>query len=615
MRISRTAPSGVYIVSQGVRLGSTTVMREPIRVRSAEGAPALASEDGVPRRRSEVVAGLICVALSVAASALFLPHQSLWVDEIDQMGGLTLDPIEVVSWLAGWTKHDEFVIGLDCMPPVSYWVGWLWSKAFGLGEVQLRWLGVTCVGLSTLVVFQTAKQAWGLAPGVAAGLLFALSPNVIATAVTIRAYPLFLLASAATFFCLTRLLADPFEDRPGWLVGMAVCGLIAVYTHFFGSVLIGGCLLATLIIVSSRGGRIGPVLLVTVVVGLVSSGLSPFALASIKAFSRGGGTATTPSAIAKATNLARMFYRLFSGPSMSVSPIAPALAFLGVALAGVSCLVPKRRSNTATTGLMLAWLAGVVVVTCTCLFQSTFAAASPSYNLWMLPAFILLLSSGLAARSRNFRHLAWAGVILLSTANLYGAGQLAINGDYFANSPHRQIRAMIRSLGTDKVAVIHDGKTWDWDISATLRHSFGGAVPQYAYHDGGSKGVRVVDFPERRAEADPTSLSPEYLIVIQSARLRTAEVVDQLRHGIRPIAEGPVARSLAASTRWVPVEEKVIVSFIAVKITLFQQRARSGSGAHMAGDMNANFRLAPHSTVKERWRPEVKDCRLANGRL
>src|SRR5512135_720976 len=577
-------------------------MRGPIRMTTAEevragvvpaeGAPALASMDRVPRRRSEIVAGLICVALSGAAAAFFLPHQSLWIDEVDQMGGLSLDPLEVVSWLTGWTKHD-FVVPTDTMPPFSYWIGWLWSKVFGLGEVQLRWLGVTCVGLATFLIFQTARKAWGLASGVAAGLLFALSPNVIGYAVEIRAYPLFLLASAATFFCLTRLLADPIEDRLGWLVGMVVCGMVAVYTHFFGLVLIGSCLLAALILIPSRGGRIGPVLLAIAVVGLVSLGITPFVFSSIKNFPSGGDTATAASVVAKATGLARMFYRLFSNPATSVSPIALASTFLGVALAGASCLAPKQRSTTASTGLMLAWLAGTFVVTCAHLSQSSFDATNPSYNIWMLPAFMLQLSSGLAARSRDFRQLAWAGVILLSTANLYGAGQLAIHGDYFAHGPHRQIRAMIRSLGTDKVTVIHDGKTWDWDISATLRHSFGGAVPQYAYHDGGSKGVRVVDLPEKRAEADPTSLSPEYLIVIQSARLRAAEVFDQLRDGIGPIAEGPVARSLAASTRWVPVEEKVIVSFIAAKITLFQQRARSGFGAHMAGDMNANFRRGP----------------------
>ncbi|HMB02906.1 MAG TPA: glycosyltransferase family 39 protein, partial [Isosphaeraceae bacterium] len=269
------------------------------------------------------------------------------------MGGLTLGPLEIVSWLAGWTKHD-FVVPIDTMPPFSYWIGWLWSKVFGLGEVQLRWLGVTCVGLATFLIFQTARKAWGLAAGVAAGLLFALSPNVIVVAVAIRAYPLFLLASAATFLCLTRLLADPVEDRPGWLIGMAVCGIVASYTHFFGLVAIGSCLLATLILVPSLGGRIGPVLMAIAVVGLVSLGITPFVFASIKIYSNCGGTAAVPSVVAKAHGLATTLCRLFSSPVMLISPIALAASFLGVALAGASSLVPKRRSSTASTGLMLA---------------------------------------------------------------------------------------------------------------------------------------------------------------------------------------------------------------------------------------------------------------------
>ena len=232
-------------------------------------------------RRSEILAGLFCSALSVLATALFLTHQVLWVDEIDQLGGLTLSPLEVVRWLAGWSKHD-FMVPIDCMPPLSYWLGWLWSKAFGLGEIQLRWLGVTCMALSTLVVFRTARDAWGLASGFAAGLLFALSPNVINMGVEIRPYPLYLLTSAATLWCFTRLLNDPREFRTAWVIGLVACGIFDIYTHFFGLALIGSCLLVTLIVVASRGGRISPILTAVGLIGIACLGVLPFAMAAFK---------------------------------------------------------------------------------------------------------------------------------------------------------------------------------------------------------------------------------------------------------------------------------------------------------------------------------------------
>lgn len=84
-----------------------------------------------------VLIGMGCVAVAVASAAAFLPHQTLWTDEAAQLNGLTLGPVEVVRWLTDRVQYD-FGTPDDRMPPLSYWLGWAWSRAFGLSEMPMR---------------------------------------------------------------------------------------------------------------------------------------------------------------------------------------------------------------------------------------------------------------------------------------------------------------------------------------------------------------------------------------------------------------------------------------------------------------------------------------------
>jgi hypothetical protein len=143
----------------------------------------------VSSRFAVAMAGILCVVVCVGSAALVLPDRSIWVDETTQMSGLTGNPIEITQWLMGRIKYNTNMQD-DRMPPLSYWAGWLWSRIFGLGERQMRWFSVFCTGVATAFVFKTAESSWGLMAGLGAGLLFALSPNVIDRAVGIRCYAL-----------------------------------------------------------------------------------------------------------------------------------------------------------------------------------------------------------------------------------------------------------------------------------------------------------------------------------------------------------------------------------------------------------------------------------------
>lgn len=514
-----------------------------------------------------VAAGILCVALNVAAASAFLPRQSFWNDEATQMVGLSLDPIGVVRWLAGYDPHD-FGVSDDRMPPLSYWVGWLWSRLFGVSELAMRWLSVVCVAAATALVFEGGRRTWGLIPALAAGLIFGLSPNVIVQAVEIRAYSLLLLTSAGCFFCLSRLLIiSDSETLPrNWLVGLVVCGIAAMYSHFFGLVVCGGTLLTVLISAVVQGQRLGPPLAAIVAAGVAAMGLTPFVLASASLSGEGAGN----EAAGKLKDLIRLTYRVIAHPATSVSRVALASAGIGAALT-ISTALASARRDPVIRGLIVAIGSGLAVVVVTHLAQSAFAAASPHYNSWMLPGIALLLSSGLASRSRIVWRASALGVSLLIAANFYAVGQLAIHGEYFAHGPHRQIRDLIDQLGPERVTIIHDDPIdVAWTIYAPLHYDYGGAVPQFVLEQL-EPIERVAPYPARGALFDPTELPAEYIVVVRSRIQWASEVVDQIHSGDRSLAPGPVSRSLETSGRWRRVHQTTHISFVAADLDVFRR--------------------------------------------
>lgn len=518
-----------------------------------------------------IVSGVLCCVLGVVSAAFFLPSQSLWLDEIGQLGGLSLGPIEVVRWLAGGATPD-LLVPVDRMPPLSYWCGWLWSAAFGLNEPSLRWFGVACTGVATLVMSHAAYRTWGLAAGLAAGMLFALSPNVIGMAVEIRAYPLFLLTSSAVFWALTGLLGEPTDARARrWAIGMGVGGLLAIYTHFFGLILVGSGLLSVLIVRHWRGSSNRPVLAACGPLTILSLGVLPFVAAAVRAGSLGASEGpVTATLTGKVVDLIKLGYRLYAAPPTSLSRWAMAAATVGAVLTVLAALAPKRKGSEASVGLLLTLIAG---------FGAAFAGRfvlridtlAPRYNVWMVPAFLLVASSGLAARSRFARMLGLTGVVLLTAASQYSTLALAVRGESFAHNPHRQVKAIIDRLGVEQVAVIHDAPAWSYDLFISLRHALGREVKQYGFQPQASGAYQLVEMPEHHAALDPTSLPQPYLVVISSRPLRSWDITDYLRRGGSLVAEGHLAGTLGSSPAWRRLDQQSFVSFVAARVDVFQR--------------------------------------------
>jgi hypothetical protein len=189
----------------------------------------------------------------------------------------------------------------------------------------------------------------------------------------------------------------------------------------------------------------------------------------------------------------------------------------------------------------------------------------------------ILIASGLAARARAVRTTAFAAIALSLATNLSADWQLAVRGDHFAHSPHRPIAEIIRRLGPRQVAVIHDEDTARaWDIYAPIRSEFGGAVRQFAIVTGGQAAdkVRVIEYPNREAEYDPTALPFHDLIVVRSAEWRAHDIAAQIRQGIVPVGDGPVTRALLASSGWERVEEGTYLAFVGADVDVFRKADR-----------------------------------------
>ncbi|QEH36122.1 hypothetical protein OJF2_46820 [Aquisphaera giovannonii] len=536
------------------------------------------------RDRSRALAlslGALCVATAVAAAAAFLPHQSLWNDEATQLSGLSLSPASQAYWLAGMERHD-FGVSDDRMPPLSYWIGWAWSRLFGLGEASMRSLGVVAVAAATALVFAAGTRAWGLGAGTAAALLLGASPNIVGTAVEIRTYPLFVLSSAGLFHSLVRLLDDPPERGARWLAAMAAWSIAGAYLHFFGLVAAGAAFLAALILVPMRGGRLVPVLAACLVVGIAACGLWPFVSVAVRrldaASVAGEPAAVRPSISVKA--VARLAYRLVFHAAMRTSRVATAAGALGLVLASLACLPSTSRGREARLGLWVAWASGTLVVLASA-FVTPLDVLASRYNVWMYPATALILGSGLASRLPAARWATAAGVSLLVASMLWGDVVLATRGDDFAHTGFALLDDAVRRLGVDRVAVVFDETDPEaaWQLYAPLRYRYRGRLRQYIRDQPAADGVRVRGYPKGDGPIDPDSIPAEELIVVRCGSINADDLIAQLHGGYREFGDGPVASRLKASPGWVLEEEGHTLTYFPAEIDILARKAGKPAAA------------------------------------
>lgn len=515
---------------------------------------------------------IIIVVTSVLSAAMFLPQQTLWVDETTQMSGLTLNPIEVVSWLNSGKDASEYGFGVppDRMPPFSYWLGWGWSTIWGLSETAMRWLGVVLMAIAVGVIFVTAYKIWGLGAATIAGFLFGLSPNVLITSVEIRAYPLFLLLAVVSYWFFTRILAQPDKYRWQHIAGLVLCLILAMYTHFFGLVLAGALLSACLLMVWYAKGRCWPIIIGIGIVGIAMLGLISFVLSAFS-FSH---SVTEKNYL---YGIAHLLYRLFAHPTMAVNQMAVGVTLISAFILGLLA-IPRKKDNFVQNGIWLALVVGFVTVVAANFVFSSFGTTTPHYNLWMLPGVYLLLAGGLAVTyQRSLRKLAIVAAVLLIGANGFAASQLILRGEYFAHGPHQKMASLIRQLGSDKVSIVYEnivdensGKSWGM-VYFPLRYEFGSQLPQYLQESGDIGNFNVLKLPKRTLSVEPTILTSPFVLVIRSRKQHTKDLVRQIRYGDKATPDGAVSFAFRQSERWQFVENHLFVAFVAADVVIFEQ--------------------------------------------
>ena len=518
---------------------------------------------------------VVVVGVFLGGAALFLPQQSLWLDEATQMTGVRLGPIGAARWLAGGGPDDTGQIR-DRMPPLSDWMGWAWASVFGFEEKSLRWFGVSCFAAAAALVFEAARRAVGTASAWTAGLLFSLSPAVIVLSVEIRAYPLFVFWSALAFHELVRLLAMPPDERRATsYVVLAVALSAAVATHFFGAVL-AGSILAALIVLEPRGaGRLRPILGVGGVVAGSFALLLPFIVASFDVSKH-----MTTRSVGYGPRLAvvkNLLVKLINHVTLSVHRPVSIVALTAAVVLIVVVISSYRSMRRPGIAVALTLGIGLLVVTVAQLVLKQFDAAASNYNAWMRPGFCILLSAGIASESRPLRRAAVLASSLLLAAQTFGVYQLAVHGDHFAHGPQRAIVDLLRTRSPREIALIHDDPSSRvLFLYCPLRFELGRGLVQY--QSGPANSLLVRSYPEGIELRPVVGLPNRTLLVVRLEGINPTDLATRVRDGHRALVAGPLSRALLASGDWRLVSEQVVVSGTSARIDMFERRQLTESG-------------------------------------
>ena len=495
---------------------------------------------------------------------MVLPNRSIWVDETCQMSGLAGNPVEITQWLMGKIKYNTNLQD-DRMPPLSYWAGWLWSRIFGLGERQMRCFSIFCTGVATAFVFKAAENAWGLRAGLGAGLLFALSPNVIDRAVGIRCYALFMLTASMTFYFLTGLLRERSGRSIKWIIGMTLSSIAAMYTHFYGMILAGSCLSAALILFYIQGKPLRLVVAAMAVTGLASSGLYPFIAASVD-MSKAGVSKTADRYTDKVSATAQWSYRQISHAAISVSRTALVAGTAGFVLC---CGIAVQRALNQRTvdwveaaGIGMALASGSVVILVAQFMVKSFVVTQPNYSVWMLPGWAIFLASAL--RGQRISPATVIGFTLLLAAECYGTIQLVRRGDVFSPTPTARVARMISEYMSENTVVVYEGDR-DAMLYFPVTYIFKNNVKQYIYHDGS-----LTSYPPSDKVVALAHLPARTVLVIRSSEQSAVEVVEQLDR-VNQLGPGPVATTLMKSPEWKLIDNKVFLSFCKTHVRVFRK--------------------------------------------
>jgi mannosyltransferase len=229
----------------------------------------------------------------------------------------------------------------ESTPPLYYLLAWPWAKAFGTGEAGLRAFSALCGTATVPVAYGAGAALASRAAGTIAAFFVATSPLLVWYSQEARAYALFVLCGALSFWLFARALR---RTSRGVLVGWAAASALALASHYFAVFLVAAEAVALLVLVRPRRA----VAAATGAVGAVGLALLPLALYQ----ERGGRTSwidDTP-VMERAEDAVREFvagmYSLPHAAKLGLVLVAAAIAFLAF-----QARVEERRAAFVALGV------------------------------------------------------------------------------------------------------------------------------------------------------------------------------------------------------------------------------------------------------------------------
>jgi mannosyltransferase len=410
--------------------------------------------------RRNLIALLVIVALAFALRVSDLGRQSLWYDEGVSAYLTTLSLPALTQWTAD-----------DIQPPLYYYLLAGWTHLFGRSEAALRWPSLLFSLLSVPLAWYAGRRLFSPLAGIAAALLFAISPLHIWYAREARNYALLtflgFLASMLMFDLAGRLHSSAphsrgeREVRPAerwrWAAYAVVCAA-ALYTHYFAAFLIAFHILYYFLAWRRAGQplrRLIPAGLAWASVVAIFAPWLPFLIG------RYGADQSYWQGALKLDEALRKVLISFSLGESVLEPVGFPLAMVALAalLFAWALLMARRHSRNAALFLGLYLLVPVAGVLLLALRVPKF---NPRYLMPASPAFLLILAGGCVALWQVGRRVAvkaGAGALLVF---LLGSSAYADYNLYadpaFTKADFRGVAAYLRGkLRADEAILLVSG--------------------------------------------------------------------------------------------------------------------------------------------------------------
>jgi mannosyltransferase len=169
---------------------------------------------------------VILVALTALGAALRFATLDLQSFDFDEA-------ITVRVVLDGSLGHVlDTIPETESTPPLYYVLAWLWTQAFGLGEVGVRSFSALCGVALVPVAYGAAHELAGQRAGLIAAALVAVNPQLIFYSQEARAYSLLALLATLSFWAF--LVARRDTGNRG-LALWALASAAALLTHYFAA--------------------------------------------------------------------------------------------------------------------------------------------------------------------------------------------------------------------------------------------------------------------------------------------------------------------------------------------------------------------------------------------